>query len=217
MSNFAADGPIQILGAAALVERQISAAKETDRHVERLLCVVITFQQVVGREVLVCVPELFERLLDLVLKLVRDGFLAKPGNAQDAKDQHAVIGDHGASAFGNDFRMGHLDFIAHALNVIDDVVGVFLERVICAGFAFGLGSVVVDAQPSADVQDFEWGAALDKLSIDLCGLDQCAFQVADVGHLAAQMEVQQLKAIFFTLFFELFEGLENFTDGQPEF
>ena len=47
----------------------------------------------------------------------------------------------------------HLRFVAHRLQVVDDVVGVFLQRVVDARLEVGLRAVVVDAEPAADIHD----------------------------------------------------------------
>ena len=61
-------------------------------------------------------------------KLRRHAVLALLGNAEHAEHQHAVIRHHGPAAFGNDRRMLDAGVVARALDVIDDVVGVFLQR-----------------------------------------------------------------------------------------
>ncbi len=43
----------------------------------------------------------------------------------------------------------HLGLIAHVLDVIDDVVRVFLQRVIDARFEVGLRPVIVDSETAA--------------------------------------------------------------------
>ena len=94
-----------------------------------------------------------QRLLDVVGQLAAGtSFSPMPGHAQHAEHQHAVIGDDRAAAFGDDRRMRHAGFVADALHVIDDVVGVFLQRVVDARFEVGLRAVVVDAQAAADVE-----------------------------------------------------------------
>ena len=55
--------------------------------------------------------------------------------------------------------MRHLGFVADVLDVIDDVVGVFLQRVVDARFEIRLRAVVVDAQAAADVHVLQPGAA----------------------------------------------------------
>ena len=92
--------------------------------------------------------------------------------------------------------MRHLGLVAHALDVIDDVVGVLLQRVIDARFEIGLRAVVVDAQAAADVHDRSSPAPARRSStIHARRLDHRALDLADVGDLAAQMEMQQLEAI----------------------
>ena len=74
--------------------------------------------------------------------------------------------DDRASAFRDDRRVRHLRLVAHRLQVVDDVVGVFLQRVVHARFEVGLRAVVVDAEAAADVQVLQAGAGLDQLDVD---------------------------------------------------
>ncbi len=62
--------------------------------------------------------------------------------------------------------MRHFGFVAHVLDVIHDVVGVFLQRVIDARFEIGLRTVVIDAQAAADVQIFQPGAGALQLHVN---------------------------------------------------
>ena len=83
-----------------------------------------------------------------------DLLFAEGRDAEDVEDQHAVVGDDRAAALRDDRRMLHAGVVAHRLDVVDDVVGVFLERVVDARFEVGLRPVVVDAQAAADVEVF---------------------------------------------------------------
>ena len=58
-----ADRPEQVLGHAALLERQVAAVEQAERHVERLLRVVEGLERVAGRDVVVGLDEVDERLL----------------------------------------------------------------------------------------------------------------------------------------------------------
>ena len=63
---------------AALLERQVAAVEQVERHVERLLRVVIALERVARREVLVRLFQVDERLLDLVaVAVLRQLFLAE--------------------------------------------------------------------------------------------------------------------------------------------
>ena len=90
------------------------------------------------------------------------------------------------------FGCGTVLLVADVLDVINDVVGVLLQRVIDAGFEVGLRAVVVDAQPAADVENFKPRAVPSSFDVNARRLDHCAFDVADVGDLAAEVEMQQL-------------------------
>jgi hypothetical protein len=61
---------------------------------------------------------------------------------------------------------GHVGLVADALDVKDDVVGVFLQGVIDAGFEIGLRAVVIDAQPAADVHELQARARALQIDVD---------------------------------------------------
>lgn len=117
----------------------------------------------------------------------------------------AVIGDDRASAFGNDCRMLDSRVVADTLDVVHHVVGVLLKRVIRTRFEVGLRTVVIDRQAAADVEIFESRATLHELDVHASGFVECALDVPDVWHLAAEMEVQQLEAVGHAAALQLFE------------
>ena len=136
------------LGLAALVERQVAARKQVHRHVERLLGVVVTLERVSGVDVLEGLEQVDDRLLLLLdRRRVRNALVPKSGHTQDIKDKDAVVGDDRPAALGHD--RGRLDgrILAHGLDVIDDIVGVLLERVVDARLEVRLRSVIVTPRP----------------------------------------------------------------------
>ena len=136
-----------------------------------------------------------ERLLGVGGRLGGHVGFAHAGHAQHVEHQHAVIGGDGAPAFGDDGGVRHVDFVAHALHVIDDVVGVFLQRVVDAGFEIGLRAVVIDAQAAAHVQVLQARAGARQVHVHAHGFVHRGLDLADVGDLAAQVEVEQVEAI----------------------
>ena len=155
------DGPIQVLGLAALLERQVAAGEQVERHVERLLRVVIALERVADRKVRVGLEEIDDRLLGFVrLDGLRDLLLAERRHAEHVEDEDAVVRDDRAPALRHDRRMLDPGVVAHRLDVVDDVVGVFLERVVHARLEVRLRAVVVDAEPAADVEVLEPRAGL---------------------------------------------------------
>ena len=67
-----ADRPEQVLGVGALFERQVAAAEQVHRHVERLLRVVVGLERVALRDRVVGLDQIDERLLELVLAPCRE-------------------------------------------------------------------------------------------------------------------------------------------------
>ena len=124
--------------------------------------------------------------------------------------------DDGAAAFRDDRRMRHLRFIADRLHVVDDVVGVFLQGVVDARLEVGLRAVVVDAEAAADVDELQPRARLDQFHVDARRFVQRALDDADVGDLAAEVEVEQLEAVFHAAALQFLEAAQDFADGQSE-
>jgi hypothetical protein len=214
--NPPADDPIEVLGEGPLFEGQVAEAEEVERGIERLLGVVEALEQVLHAQVLVGLHQVDDGLFGVVAEAVGDGFAAIAGDAEDVEDQDAVVGGDGAAAFGDDVGVGDFGVVADVLDVVDDVVGVFLEAVVDAGFEVGLGAVVVDAEAAADVEEFEAGAGAFEFGVDAGGFDDRGFDVADVGDLAAEVEVEECEAVLHAGGAELFEGAEGFGDGEAE-
>ena len=124
--------------------------------------------------------------------------------------------DDRASALRHDRGMRHAGFIAHGLQVIDDVAGVLLEGVVQARLEVGLRAVVVDAKASAHIHVLQSGAGLVQFDVDPRRLSECALDDADVRNLAAQMKVQQLEAVFHAALLQLFETLQDLSDRETE-
>ena len=61
-----ADRPEQVLGHAALLERQVAAVEQVERHVERLLRVVVALEHVARGDVVVGLDQIDQRLLPVV-------------------------------------------------------------------------------------------------------------------------------------------------------
>jgi hypothetical protein len=129
-----ADRPEQVLRHAALNERQVARVEQADGHVECLLRVVKGFERVASRHVVVGLDQVGEGLLPFEVGRGRHLLIAEARHAEHVEHEHAVIGHDCATALGDDGRMVDAGFVADRLNVIDDVVRVFLERVVHARF-----------------------------------------------------------------------------------
>src|SRR5262249_51115588 len=123
---------------------------------------------------------------------------------------------HGRTGFGNDGGVGHAGLVADALDAEHHVVGVFLQGVVDRRLEVGLRAVVVDAQAAADVQVADPGADPGQLDVNPRRLGQGALDAADVGDLAAEVEVDQLEAVGHVLLFQVLQGFEDLGQGQAE-
>src|SRR5437899_9137031 len=70
-------------------------------------------------------------------------------------DQHTVMRNHRAATFTDDIGMRHLLRVAHISDVINDVVGVLLQRVIGGAVEGGTAAVIIHSQTAADIQKFD--------------------------------------------------------------
>jgi hypothetical protein len=127
-----------------------------------------------------------------------------------------VVGDDGAAALGNDGRVRDRCLVADRLDVVDDVVRVLLQRVVHARLEVRLRAVVIHAQPTADVEVLQPRPELRQLGVDAGRFVERAFDDADVGDLAAEMEVQELEAILHVPGAQLLQPAHDLGDGQAE-
>src|SRR5205807_267152 len=91
-----------------------------------------------------------------------------------------------------------------------------LQRVVDRRFEIRLRAVVVDAQAAADVEILDAGADAVQLAINARRFGEGALDVADIGDLAAEVEVDELQAILHAALLEVIERLERFGQRQAE-
>jgi hypothetical protein len=150
------------------------------------------------------------------LPLAGNLLLAEAGDAEHVEHEHAVVRHDGAAALGHDRRVFDARVVAHRLDVIDDVVGVLLERVVHARLEVGLRPVVVHAQAAAHVDELEAGAFLHQFRVDARRLVERALDDADVRDLAAEVEVQELEAVLHAVGLEFLQTLADLGDREAE-
>ena len=200
----------------ALVERKVAAAEQVHRHVERLLRVVVALERVARVDVVVGLDQVDQRLLEVVARRRRHRLLAEAAGAEHVEDEQRVVGGDRPAALRDDGRMGDLLFVAHLLDVVHDVVRVLLQGVVHARLEVGLRAVVVDAQPAADVEVLDAGAGLGQVAVDPRRFVQGVLDDADVGDLAAEVEVEELEAVLHAARAQQLEPAQDLGDGQPE-
>lgn len=77
----------------------------------------------------------------------------------------------------------------------DDVVGVFVQAVVHRTVGLRTGALVVNAETAANVEALNIHAQLMQLNVETRGFTYAGGDIANIGHLRAKVEVQQLQAV----------------------
>src|SRR5215469_10867205 len=99
---------------------------------------------------------------------------------------------------------------------IDDIVGVFLQRVIHAGRRRRGGTIVIDAQPAADIDVRDIDSHSAQFSVKAGNLLEASLDVADVRYLTAEVEVNELQNVETPRSPQLIDGFHQLSRRQPE-
>ena len=125
------------------------------------------------------------------------------------QQQQRVMRGQRAPGLADQMRHRELVLPARFGDRVDDVVGVFLQRVVDARVGRRVRAVVIHAQAAADVDVRDVEPHLAQLDVEARDLLQPDLDEADVGDLRAEMEVNQLDPI------ELVRGAQ-LVDGGHE-
>ena len=123
----------------------------------------------------------------------------------------------GTAGLADDHGMRHVAGVAHALDPVDDVARVFIERVVHRGLEVGAAAVVIDAQAAADVDVLQAGTHDFELGVHMRQFVDGVLHAADILKLAARMAVHELQAIQHAPIFEEGVEIENLADEEAEF
>ena len=121
-----------------------------------------------------------------------------------------------ATALTDQVRHGQVVLAADLGHGVHHVVGVLLRRVVDARLGRGIGTVVVHAQPTTHVHVRHVHAHATQLGVEARDFLQTRLDVADVGNLAAKMEVDQLQNVEATQRLELVDQLHQLRHVEPE-
>ena len=122
----------------------------------------------------------------------RRGFL---DGAEGFHNEHGMMRDDRASALAHDRRMRDTFGIADVHDVPDDVVGVFLERIIGRAVEIAARAVVIDPEAAADVEVTELVPELAELGVIARRFAHGAFDRRNVRHLRADVEMNELETM----------------------
>ena len=138
------------------------------------------------------------------------------GHVQNVEQQHGIISHGGAAGFGDDVRMRDVFGRQRFGDRFDHVHAIFVERVIAAGGIIGVGAVVIDREPAAEVEEPHGSTFLDQSGIDPAGFEHAGTDVADVRDLRADMVMEQTQTVEHFGFLELVHDAHEFGGIEAE-
>ena len=113
----------------------------------------------------------------------------------DLADQHGVVRGEGATRLRDERRHGDVLGLADLVDDVDDVVGVLRDGVVHARLVRRVAPVVVDAETTTHVEILDRVTVGAQLRVDARTFADGILDAADLGDLAARMEVQQAELI----------------------
>ena len=167
------------------------------------------------------VPNLIDVAHQLVIVLADGVHLLVPlrqrGGLEHIHDEHRVMSCQGAAALVDDVGMLEAVLVASVHERIDSVVDILLDAVVHrVATAAGARAVVIHAQSAANVDILHLKAQLGQLHIELCSLAQGVLDAANLGDLAADVEVDEFEAVFQLVLMHIVNGTEQLAGVQAE-
>src|SRR5947208_16570864 len=103
-----------------------------------------------------------------------------------------MMRDSGAPALTHNHPMRDAFGVANVYDVPDDVVRVFLERIISRTVKVAARSIVIDAESAADIEITKFVSKFRQLCIISRAFAHCAFDRRNIRHLRSDMEMDKL-------------------------
>src|ERR1051326_6868087 len=127
-----------------------------------------------------------------------------------------MVSDNRAATFADNVRVRHFLGVANVGNVIDDVVGIFLESVVGGTDKGGAAAIVIDTQTATHIEKLDLKAHFIQLGINAGGFLDRFFDDKNLGRWGADMEVEQLEAMAEIFISQHLHGSENFCRAEAE-
>ena len=109
--------------------------------------------------------------------------------------EHGMVRDDRATAFTHDRGMGHTFRIADVGDVPDDIVGVFLERIIRRAIEVAARAIIIDAQTATNIEIAELVTKFCELRVIAGGFAYGALDRRNVRNLRADVEMNEFEAM----------------------
>ena len=106
-----------------------------------------------------------------------------------------MVADHRPPGLGDDRRVVHAGLVADGHDAIDNRPRIFFEGVVDGKIRVGLAAVVVDTEPSADIDVLHRQRPADELDVNPGDLREPGVDHLDVADLRSHVAVQQLETV----------------------
>jgi len=136
--------------------------------------------------------------------------------AEHFDDEDAMMSNDSSAAFADDIGVGDVFALADIREVIDDVVGIFLEGIIGGAFEVGAAAIVVDSESAADIEVMEGEPHFVKFGVEAGGFLDGFFDGEDIGDLGADMEMEELECLGEVFRLEEFGCGDEFGGAESE-
>src|SRR4030095_16260937 len=131
--------------------------------------------------------------------------------------EHGMMRDNSAPTFTHNGGMRHALGIADVHDVPNDVIGVFLERIIRGTVEITSRSIVINPETAADIQITELVSEFTKLAVVTRRFAHRAFDRRDVWHLRSHVEMNEFEAVSQPSLFQSLTGGHKAGCIQAEF
>lgn len=128
-----------------------------------------------------------------------------------------MVSGQGTAGLADDGRVRQVELAADIADAPHHVVGVLGEAVVGGAVALGTGSLVVHPQAATHVNHFDVGTEATQFGVETAALADATLDVADVGDLGTQVEVQQLQAVQLAQPAQTLDQRQDLGGGQTEF
>src|SRR4029453_5009786 len=106
-----------------------------------------------------------------------------------------MMRDSGAAALAHNRRMRDAFGVANVYDIPDDVVRIFLERIISRTVKGPTRSIVIDTEPAAHVEITKFVSKFRQLCVISRAFAHCAFDRRNVRHLRSDVEMDKFQAM----------------------
>ena len=173
----------QTLGQRPLGQVEQPVVEHGAHFVEPVTDIVVGLEERTALDRFQALPQVVQHRGIVLVRCRRRREIDRAGHVDDVGHQHRVVGGQRAARFRDQQRMWQGLLVADPGERVDHAVGVLLQAVVDRAGAARAGSLVVDAEPTTDVDAGDRYTELVQLGVEAGHLVESLVDVADVTDL----------------------------------